>query len=102
MQTADLLETIRADLKNGLKQEILAELEPEIQRRLYANIFNFEEARQYLKVSESTLRRMVKEGEVPYFRQRGNIYFRQVDLDKHVANLVKEAKKCSTSSKNVS
>lgn len=89
MKTVDLLESIRADIKQGLKQEILAELEPEIKRRLYSNIFNFEEARKYLKVSETTLRRMVKAGEVPHFRQRGNIYFRQMDLDRHISNLVK-------------
>lgn len=89
MKTADLIQALRADLKSGLKEEVLAELQPEIDRRLYANIFTFEEGRQYLKVSESTLRRMVKDGEVPYFRQRGNIYFRQIDLDKYVSGLVK-------------
>ena len=89
LATTDLIEAIRNDIKHQLREEILAEIQPEIVRRLYANIFNFEEARQYLKVSESTLRRMVKDGEVPHFRQRGNIYFRQIDLDKHVAELIK-------------
>lgn len=84
MTTVDLIETIRADIKRDLREELLTELQPEIERRLYANIFDFEETRRYLKVSESTLRRMVKSGEIPFFRQRGNLYFRQIALDKWV------------------
>lgn len=88
MNTIDLIEALRADIKVDLREEILAELQPVIQHKLYANIFNFAEGMHYLKISESTLRTMVKEGEVPYFRQRGNYYFRQIDLDKHIASLV--------------
>lgn len=88
MTTTDLIDALRADIASGLKEQILSELQPEIDRRLYSNIFDFQEGIRYLKVSESSLRRMVKEGEVPYFRQRGNIYFRQIDLDKHIENRI--------------
>ncbi|CAM3935166.1 MULTISPECIES: helix-turn-helix domain-containing protein [Paenibacillus] len=88
MTTTDFIEALRADISSGLKAQILAELQPEIERRLYSNIFDFKEGMRYLKVSESSLRRMVAEGEVPHFRQRGNIYFRQIDLDKHIENQI--------------
>lgn len=88
MATVDLIETIKADIVSGLKQELLNELQPEIERRLHANIFDVKEAAQYRKVSVSTLRRMVKDGEIPYFRQRGQLYFRQIDLDKNVDSLI--------------
>ncbi|MEK3735481.1 helix-turn-helix domain-containing protein [Paenibacillus sp. FSL M8-0334] len=88
MTTTDLIEALRADIASDLKAQILAELEPEIKRRLYSNIFDIKEAALYLKLSESTLRRMVRDGEVPYFKQRGNIYFRQIDLDKHIENRI--------------
>ncbi|GAA0844472.1 hypothetical protein GCM10008915_47350 [Bifidobacterium pullorum subsp. gallinarum] len=86
--TSDLIEALRADIVSGLKEELLNELQPEIERRLYSNILDFQEGVRYLKVSESSLRRMVKDGEVPHFRQRGNIYFRQMDLDKHIENRI--------------
>lgn len=82
--TVDFIEAIRSDIKRELREEILGELQPEIERRLYANIFTFKEAAQYLKVSISTLRRMVKDREVPHFMQRGNVYFRQTDLNKWI------------------
>lgn len=91
MTTTDFIAVMREDIKRELRMELLAELEPEIQRRLYANIFDIREAAGYLKVSESTLRKMVKAGEVPHFRQRGQIFFRQIDIDKHHERLVVKA-----------
>lgn len=92
MKTADLIEAIRQDIRNELKDEIMSELQPEIERRLYANVFDLKEAARYLKVSESTMRRMVKDGEIPYFRQRGNLYFRQIDLDRDIESKVRKRK----------
>ncbi|WP_339316918.1 helix-turn-helix domain-containing protein [Paenibacillus sp. FSL R10-2734] len=86
MSTADLIEAIRADIREGLREEILSELQSEIQQRLYSNIFDVFEACSYLKISDSTIRRMVRDKEIPYFRQRGNLYFRQISLDSWVAS----------------
>lgn len=90
MTTTDLIEALRDDIKHGLREEILAELQPEIDRRLFANVFTFDETMGYLKVSKSTLRRMVRDREIPFFRQRGNLFFRQIDLEKHISELVKK------------
>lgn len=85
MNTADIIEAIRSDIKRDLRSEILAELEPEIKRQLFGNIFNTAEAMQYLRVSETTLRKMIKDGEIPYFVQRGQYFFRQMDLDRNIS-----------------
>lgn len=91
METTAFIEALRADIKSQLREEILAELQPEITRRIYSNIFDAKEACQYLKVSIATLRRMVKDGEIPYYRQRGDLRFRQIDLDNHISNKIEEA-----------
>ena len=88
MNTVNLIEALRADIKRELQNELLAELQPIIEKQLHANVFNSKEAMYYLKVSESTLRLMVKEEEIPFFRQRGNLFFRQLDLDKHIASII--------------
>lgn len=85
MTTADLIEVIRADIKEGLREEILAELQPEIQRQLRANIFDLREAAEYLKVSTRTVQRMIEHDNLPYFRQRKQLFFRQIALDGWVA-----------------
>ncbi|MRN51957.1 helix-turn-helix domain-containing protein [Paenibacillus monticola] len=92
MNTVDLITAIREDIKLNLREEVLAELQPEIQRQLRANIFDMSDACQYLKISDSTLRKMVKTDEVPYFRQRGQIFFRQISLDGWAASLEKSNK----------
>lgn len=81
MTTTDLIDAIRADIKQGLRKEILEELQPEIQRQLRANIFDLQEAADYLKVSTRTVQRMVATDGLPYFRQRKQLFFRQIALD---------------------
>lgn len=88
METVAFIEALRSDIIAQLREDLLAELQPEITRRLYSNIFDTSEACQYLKVSMSTLRRMVKDGEIPHFWQRGQVFFRQIDLDKHIASKI--------------
>ncbi|SEN80327.1 Helix-turn-helix domain-containing protein [Paenibacillus sophorae] len=63
----------------------MAELQPQIEQALYANIFDLQEASQYLKVSDKTLRRMTKDDGVPHFWQRGQIFFRQIALDRWIS-----------------
>ncbi|HLT41990.1 MAG TPA: helix-turn-helix domain-containing protein [Sphingobacteriaceae bacterium] len=84
MTTPDLLQAIRNDIKAELMQEVLSELAPKIERLLNGNIFNFQEACEFLKVSDSTLRRLVKNDEIPHYRLRGNIYFRQWELHEFI------------------
>ncbi|MEK5235428.1 helix-turn-helix domain-containing protein [Paenibacillus sp. FSL L8-0470] len=84
MTTADLIEAIRIDIKQGLREEILAELQPEIERQLYSNIFDISEACRYLKVSDKTVRRMIKEDGLPHFWQRGQIFFKQDSLNRWI------------------
>lgn len=70
------------EIKQELRDQILSELKPDIERLLYANVFDFAGACRYLKVSDSTLRRMVKDREIPFIRNRTLIHFRQIALDK--------------------
>ncbi|WP_082672879.1 helix-turn-helix domain-containing protein [Paenibacillus senegalimassiliensis] len=93
MTTADFIETLRADIAAGIKEQVLRELQPEIERRLFANNFSLDEACLYLKISEATMRRMVSKEEIPHFRIRGSLRFRQIDLDKHIEKLVQERKR---------
>lgn len=80
--TTEFIEVLRSEIKQELRDEIMAELKPTIEQLLYANVFDFAEACRYLKVSDSTLRRMVKNGEIPFIRNRTLIHFRQISLDK--------------------
>ncbi len=80
--TTDFIEALRVEIKQELRDQILSELKPDIERLLYANVFDFAGACRYLKVSDSTLRRMVKNREIPFIRNRTLIHFRQIALDK--------------------
>lgn len=93
MHTTDLIEAIREDIRQELRAEILAEILPVIEKNLYANIFNFKEATKYLKISDATLRRQVRDKEVPYFMQRGQYFFRQLDLDRSIEQRIQRANK---------
>lgn len=94
MSTTELIEAIRTDIRQQLKEEILTELQPEIERMLYNNIFDFNEACRFLKVSDSTLRRMVRDEAVPFFKQRGNLYFRQVALHEWILRKEQSNESC--------
>ncbi|PYE42119.1 excisionase family DNA binding protein [Paenibacillus barcinonensis] len=86
--TVSFIEVIRADIKRELREELLSELQPELERMIYANVFEVKEAARYLKVSTSTLRRMVKDREIDHFRIRDVLHFRQIDLDNYVSGLI--------------
>ncbi len=44
-------------------------------------ILSLQEAARYLKVSEHTIRRAIKDGMLPYAKLRGNYRIRKADLD---------------------
>lgn len=84
MTTTDLIEQLREDISKELEQNVIAKLIPIIESRLYNNVFDIHQAAKYLKRSETTLRRTVDEKAIPFFRQRGQIFFRQSDIDRWI------------------
>ncbi|RAU92485.1 helix-turn-helix domain-containing protein [Paenibacillus sp. YN15] len=95
MNTVNLIEALKSDISSGLEKSLIEKLTPIIKQKLYANVFDLKEAAQYLKVSESTLRRMIAEKEIPFFRIRGQLFFRQADIDCWIEAQVVENSKVS-------
>ncbi|MBB6670243.1 helix-turn-helix domain-containing protein [Cohnella nanjingensis] len=87
--TAAFIESLREDITNDLEKRLLEKLEPYIEKRLYGNTFDVTQAAKYQGISESTVRRMCVNGEIPFFRQRGQYYFRQSDIDAWVNEQVR-------------
>jgi len=83
--TSDFINLLRSEIEQGLLNQTLAILEPKINEMLYRNVFNCSEAIDYLKISDSTLRRLIRDKEIPYFRLRGTILFRQWELDDFIS-----------------
>jgi excisionase family DNA binding protein len=84
LTTTEFIELLRKDISNDLEQKLLDRLVPLIEQKLSGNVFDFKQATEYLNLSESTLRRMVSDKEVPFFKQRGQFFFRQNDLDRWI------------------
>jgi excisionase family DNA binding protein len=80
MTTSDFILALRNDISGNLKREIMDELRQFIAQQLHNNVFDFKETLEFLKISESTLRRMVARKEVPFFKQGGQYFFRQTSL----------------------
>lgn len=95
METVSFIEALKADVSFNLEKVLLEKLTPMIKQKLSANVFDLKEASQYLKVSESTLRRMIAEKEIPFFRIRGQLFFRQADIDCWIEAQVAENSKVS-------
>lgn len=81
MSTTDFIEVLRQDVKRELREEIMKELTPLIEQKLYGNVFDISEASKYLKVSTQTIRRLIVSKEIPWFKQGGQLFFRQIDID---------------------
>ncbi|GEO27055.1 hypothetical protein AAC03nite_28400 [Alicyclobacillus acidoterrestris] len=75
---------------NELEQRIWERLEPKIQQELRARHMSLSDLADYLHVSEQTVRRMVRDKELPSFRVRGQIFVRQVDVDDWVQKQLTE------------
>jgi excisionase family DNA binding protein len=88
--TNDFITALRSDIQNEVKEQLLSELLPIIEVKLYDNTFSIKEAAKYLRISESTLRKLVDAKEVPNYRIRGQIFFRQVSLEQWRSNLENE------------
>lgn len=84
--TSDLLALMRSEIEAGLLDKTLAALQPKINEMLYRNIFDSKEAAKYLKISSATLHRLLKEKEIPHFKLRGALLFRQWELDEFISD----------------
>lgn len=82
--TSDFLGILRSEIESNLFDNVIALLAPKIEEMMLRNIFTFKEALAYLKLSESTLRRMVKDEQIPHYRLRGAVYFRQWELNEFI------------------
>lgn len=50
------------------------------------NVFNVKEVAEYLSVSESTIRKLIREKEIPYFRIFSKILFDKEIIDNWINN----------------
>ena len=59
-------------------------------------IMNVPDVAEFLRVSESTIRKLVKEQRIPYFKIEGRFLFYRLALEKWANDLTIEAEKGST------
>ncbi|MCL6453586.1 MAG: helix-turn-helix domain-containing protein [Alicyclobacillus sp.] len=64
-----------------LERRVWERLEPRIQQELHARYMTVSEVARYLHVCEKTVRRLLRDGELPSFRVRSSILIRQQDVD---------------------
>jgi excisionase family DNA binding protein len=74
-------------LKEEIRQELKAEMEQMMQEAFETTKQNrtlsVKQAYRYIGLdSEDTLRNMVRDEQIPYFRARGRIFFREASLDR--------------------
>ncbi len=50
------------------------------------DIMNLKELTQYLKISESMVRKLVREKNIKFFRIGNRLYFRKSDIDEYIEN----------------
>lgn len=53
----------------------------------HQDCFTVKEAAKYLRISESIVRRSVKENRIPYHRIYGKILFSRAALEKHIGDI---------------
>lgn len=79
---------MRRQIEEEVEARIWAKLQPAIQQALHAQNFTVNEAADYLHVSHQTVRRLIRERELPSFRVRNNIFVRQMDVDTWIAKQI--------------
>jgi excisionase family DNA binding protein len=73
--------TITVDqLRQLIKEEITAALQTAATTVTTDDVMTLGEARDMLRVSDSTMRRMVRQHEIPSFTIHSRIYLRRVDV----------------------
>lgn len=83
---------MKSSIVEELEQRIWERLEPRIQQEMLARYLSIEECAQYLHVSVSTVRRLVREHTLPSFRVRGQIRIRRMDVDRRIESQVNEGR----------
>lgn len=81
--TNNFIESLKAELKEELREEFQEAIDRMIQEN-QDRTFDIKEAAAYIKISEDSLRTMVREKQVPHFRSRSRIFFRRTSLDRWI------------------
>jgi excisionase family DNA binding protein len=84
---------MKLDIIDELERRVWERLEPRIQQELRTRHMPLVEVAEYLHVSEQTVRRMVRDKELPSFRVRNQIFVRQQDVDQWIHRQITEALK---------
>ncbi|MCF8566873.1 helix-turn-helix domain-containing protein [Alicyclobacillus tolerans] len=86
------MQEMKLEVIDDLEQRIWARLEPRIQQELRARHMSIADTAEYLHVSEQTVRRMVRDREIPSFRVRNQILVRQMDVDEWIQKQISEGR----------
>lgn len=75
------MQEMKEDVIGELERRVWERLEPRIQQELRARHMSVAETADYLHVSEATVRRMIRDKDIPSFKVRNQILIRQMDVD---------------------
>jgi len=84
------LEEFKQQILDDLERRVWERLEPRIQQELRARHMSIATTAEYLHVSEQTVRRMVRDRDIPSFRVRNQILIRQMDVDSWIEKQIAE------------
>jgi excisionase family DNA binding protein len=84
------MEEQKAQILSELEKRLWERLEPRIEQELFARYLSIADTARYLKVSEQTVRRLIREKTVPSFRVRNQIFLRQIDIDQWIQTQINE------------
>ncbi len=84
---------MQSNILDELERRVWERLEPKIQQELHARHMSIANTAVYLHVSEATVRRMVRDKDIPSFRVRNQILIRQMDVDSWIEKQLKEGDK---------
>lgn len=88
----EALEEFKQQIIDEVERRVWTRLEPRIQQELHARHMSVAQTADYLHVSEQTVRRMVRDRELPSFRVRNQILIRQMDVDAWIERQVTEGR----------
>jgi excisionase family DNA binding protein len=88
----EALQEFKKQILEELEERLWEKLESRIRTALHSRIMSVAETANYLHVSEPTVRRMISEKEIPFFRIRNQIFVPQLELDEWIQSQVKASK----------